>query len=400
MNILDKFLRYITIPTNSNSNTGTTPSTDTQWQLARILAQELKQLDMTDVYLDEEHCYVYAYLKGNTTAPKIGFIAHMDTSENATDVNVSPQIIENYDGKNIQLNDTEILDVAKFPELATFKGKTIITTDGNTLLGADDKAGIAEIMTMLEYIKANNTPHGDIYIAFTPDEEIGEGTKFFDFDRFKADFAYTIDGEDLGEISYENFNACSIKINIKGVSVHTGSAKGVMVNSLMVANEIINSLPKELPENTEGYEGFYHLDSMTGDVSHTTMKYLIRDFDLNNFQKRKEILQSVISTLNQNYNNCISSELGYSYSNMKNVVSKYPHIIDTAKLAMKNVGVSPIVRAIRGGTDGAELSQNGLPCPNLCAGGHNFHGVHEYVCLEDMEKITEILVELVKEFTK
>ncbi|MBR2468371.1 MAG: peptidase T [Clostridia bacterium] len=400
MKVLDRFLRYITIPTNSNSYTGTTPSTESQWQLARILVQELRQLNMDDVYLDEEHCYVYAHLKGNPNAPKIGFIAHMDTSENASDENVKPQIVYDYDGKDIRLSDTETLEVAKFPKLANFKGKTIITSDGTTLLGADDKAGIAEIMTMLQSVQNSNIPHGDIYIAFTPDEEIGEGTKYFDFDKFKADFAYTIDGEDLGELSYENFNACSIKVDIKGLSVHTGSAKNVMVNSLMIANEITNSLPKEYPENTEGYEGFYHLDNMSGDVAHTTMKFLIRDFDLDNFEKRKQIFRDIVSGLNKKYNDCITLTMPYSYANMKPVVDKYPHIIEAAKTAMKNVGVTPIIEPIRGGTDGAELSHKGLPCPNLCAGGHNFHGIHEYVCLEDMEKIVEILVEIVKQFAK
>ncbi len=400
MSVLNKFLKYISIPTNSNSSTGTSPSTLNQWKLAKLLVQELTELNLDEVFLDEEHCYVYALLKGNPDLPKIGFIAHMDTSENASDVNVNAQIIKNYNGKNVKLNETEILDVKLFPDLKKHKGKTLITTDGTTLLGADDKAGIAEIMEMLEILKTSNVEHGDIYISFTPDEEIGEGTKHFNLEKFKADFAYTVDGEELGELSYENFNACSIRINIKGISVHTGSAKNVMVNSTMVANEIINALPKERPENTEGYEGFYHLDNISGDVAHTTMKFLIRDFDLNNFEKRKQVLNDIINNLNQKYNNCITTTMLYSYFNMKTVLDKFPHVIEKAKTAMKNVGVKPLVTPIRGGTDGAELSHNGLPCPNLCAGGHNLHGVHEYVCLEDMEKIVQILVELVKEFAK
>ena len=280
MNVLNKFLRYISIPTNSNSSTGTSPSTLNQWKLAKLLVQELNELNLDEVFLDEEHCYVYALLKGNPELPKIGFIAHMDTSENASDQNVNPQIIKNYDGNNVKLNETEVLDVNKFPDLKNHIGKTLITTDGTTLLGADDKAGVAEIMEMLEILQNTKIKHGDIYIAFTPDEEIGEGTKFFNFEKFKAEFAYTIDGEELGELSYENFNACSIRVNIKGVSVHTGSAKNVMVNSTMIANEIVNLIPKEFPENTEGYEGFYHLDNISVDVAHTTMKFLIRDFDL------------------------------------------------------------------------------------------------------------------------
>lgn len=400
MAILNKFLNYISIPTNSNSETGTTPSTTTQWNLAKVLVQELKDLHMDEVWLDEEHCYVYAFLKGKEGLPKIGFIAHMDTSEAVTDINVNPHIIKNYNGNSVQLNEKEILDVNIYPDLKTHTGKTLITTDGNTLLGADDKAGIAEIMTMLENIVNNNIEHGDIYIAFTPDEEIGEGTKQFDFSRFKADFSYTVDGCDLGEICYENFNAATIKINIKGVSTHLGSAKNVLVNSQLIANEIINSIPKEYPETTEGYEGYYHLCSIEGTVTETKMKFLVRDFEKAGFKKRKQKFIEIVDTLNKKYNNCISVEVSDSYYNMKEIISEHMHIIENAKQAMRNVNVKPITREIRGGTDGALLSEKGLPCPNLGTGGHNFHGIYEYICLEDMEKVAEILVEIVKLYAK
>lgn len=396
MEILNRFLSYIRIPTNSSSDTGNTPSTVTQWNLARKLVQELKELGLDEVYLDEEHCYVYGVLKGNEDAEKIGFISHMDTSEAVTDENMNPQVIENYDGRNVNLNEKEILDVEVYPDLKKHVGKTLVVTDGNTLLGADDKAGITEIMEMLKYIIDNDVNHGDIYIAFTPDEEIGEGTKFFDFSKFKADFAYTVDGSDLGEISYENFNAASVSIEITGISVHLGSAKNILVNSQLIATEIINKIPNERPENTEKYEGYYHVDSIDGDVTKTKMKLFIRDFDKNNFEKRKEVLNGIVDELNEKYNNCISIQIKDTYYNMKEIISNNIHLIDNAKIAMRNVGVEPLIQEIRGGTDGAELSQKGLPCPNLGTGGHNFHGIYEYITLDDMEKTVKILVEIVK----
>lgn len=400
MAILDRFLKYIQISTNSDSETGTTPSTETQWHLSKVLVQELKELKMDEVWLDEEHCYVYAFLKGIECAPKIGFISHMDTSEAVTDININPHIIKNYDGKSIQLNEKEILDVNTYPNLRKHTGKTLITTDGNTLLGADDKAGIAEIMTMLENIINNNIEHGDIFVAFTPDEEIGEGTKYFDFSKFRADFAYTIDGSDLGEICYENFNAATVKIQIKGVSTHLGLAKNVLINSQLIANEIINLIPKEYPETTEGYEGYYHLDSIQGNVTDTKIKFLIRDFQKVGFEKRKNEFQKIVDDLNKKYNNCITIEISDTYYNMKEIITKHMHLVENAKKAMKNVNVNPITREIRGGTDGSDLSEKGLSCPNLGTGGHNFHGIHEYICLEDMEKVTEILVEIVKLYSK
>lgn len=396
MEILDKFLQYIAIPTNSNSNTKTTPSTNSQWELAKILVQDLKELDMDEVYLDEEYCYVYACLKGIEGTPKIGFISHMDTSEAVTDKNMKPQIIENYDGTNVKLNDNEVLDVNIYPDLKNHIGKTLITTDGNTLLGADDKAGIVEIMSMLKFIKDNNIKHGDLYIAFTPDEEIGEGTKHFDFSKFKADFAYTVDGSNLGEISYENFNAATIKIEITGISAHLGTAKDVMVNSQLIANEIINLIPKEYPENTGDYEGYYHLDSFVGGITNTKLQFLIRDFEKENFEKRKQKFYEIVNMLNNKYNNCITIKISDTYYNMKEVINKHMHIVKTAKQAMQVLNVEPFICNIRGGTDGAELSLKGLPCPNLGTGGHNYHGIYEYICLEDMIKTSEILVEIVK----
>jgi len=355
---------------------------------------------MDEVWLDKEHCYVYALLKGIESAPKIGFISHIDTSEAVTDVNINPQIIKNYDGKSIQLNEKEILDVNKYPNLKEHIGKTLITTDGNTLLGADDKAGIAEIMTMLENVINNNIEHGDIFVAFTPDEEIGKGTKYFDFSKFKADFAYTIDGSNLGEICFENFNAATIKIHISGISTHLGTAKNVLVNSQLIANEIINLIPKEYPEITEGYEGYYHLDSIHGNVTDTKMKFLIRDFEKLGFEKRKKEFKKIVDNLNKKYNNCITIEIFDTYYNMKEIITKHMHLVENANKAMQKVKVNPITSPIRGGTDGATLSKKGLPCPNLGTGGHNFHGIYEYICLEDMEKVSEILVEIVKLYSK
>ncbi len=400
MAILDKFLRYISIPTNSDSEIRVTPSTDAQWNLAKLLEQELKSIGIDDVYLDAEHCYVYAYLKGIESAPKIGFISHIDTSEEATDININPQIIENYNGESVNLNEEEILDVNKYPDLKNHTGKTLITTDGNTLLGADDKAGIAEIMTMLENIIKNNIEHGDIYIAFTPDEELGEDTTYFDFSKFKADFAYTVDGSDLGEISYENFNAASVNINIKGIITHLGYAKGTLINSQLIANEIINLIPNEFPETTEGYEGYYHLFSIKGDVSNTKMEFIIRDFERKGFENRKQVFYNIVNKLNEKYNNCITIKISDSYYNMSELISQHMHLIENAKQAMENANVTPFIHEIRGGTTGTRLADKKFPCPNLGTGGHNFHGIYEYICLEDMEKTVEVLQEIVKLYAK
>lgn len=396
MEIIDRFIKYISIPTNSNSKTCKHPSSDSQRLLAEALVKELNEIRMSEVYYDKEHCYVYALLKGQENAPKIGFIAHMDTSEAVTDINITPQIIENYDGNSVKLSENEKLDIDKYIDLKSHKGKTLITTDGTTLLGADDKAGISEIMTMLEILVENKIEHSDIYVAFTPDEEIGKGTTFFDFSKFKADFAYTVDGSDLGEISYENFNAASIEIEIDGISTHLGSAKNTLVNSQLIAIELINKIPKNFPENTEGYEGYYHLDSIEGNITKTCLKILIRDFDKDNFQNRKEEVKQIVDYLNVKYNNCIKIDIKDSYYNMKEIISKNMHIVENVKTAMKNIGVKPIIQPIRGGTDGAILTYKGLPCPNLGTGGHNFHGIYEYICLEDMQKTVEILLQIVK----
>ncbi len=400
MDILDRFLKYISIPTNSKSDIDVQPSTDSQRNLAEYLVSELKQMNIDEIYYDENNCYVYALLKGNNVFPKIGFISHLDTSEEVTDENINPQIINNYDGEDVKLNEDTILSVISFPDLKNYKGKTLITTDGTTLLGADDKAGIAEIMSMLEYFKNNKIEHGDIYVAFTSDEEVGKGSSKFDFSKFKADFAYTVDGSDLGEIAYENFNAATVKINVDGISVHLGSAKNTMVNSTLIANEIINKIPNERPENTEGYEGFYHLESINGETSNTKIQYRIRDFDKDNFNSRKEIFNDIITELNKKYNNCIKLEIIDTYRNMKEIILENMHLIENARIAMKKIDVIPISEPIRGGTDGAELTYKGLPCPNLGTGGHNFHSIYEYICLEDMKKSSEVLIEIVKQYAR
>lgn len=400
MNILDRFLSYIKIPTNSKSDVDFVPSTDSQRTLAEKLVSELKELNVDDVYFDKNNCYVYAILKGNESLPKIGFISHLDTSEEVTDVNVNPKITYNYDGKDVKLNDDIILKVDEFPDLKNHIGKTLITTDGTTLLGADDKSGIAEIMNMLEYFKNNKIDHGDIYVAFTSDEEVGRGTEKFDLGKFKVDFAYTVDGSSVGEISYENFNAATVKIDIKGISAHLGSAKNTMINSMLIANQIINNIPNEHPENTDGREGFYHLDNINGNCSNTKLQFKIRDFDLSNFNMRKKKFEEIVNNLNIKYNDCIKLVIEDTYYNMKEKIVENIQVVDIVKEAMKNLNIEPQVLPIRGGTDGAELTYMGLACPNLGTGGHNFHSIYEYICLEDMIKSSEILIEIVKSCSK
>lgn len=400
MGILDRFLNYVEIPTASNSNNNTSPSTVEQKVLGTYLVKELKDLGINDIIFDDNHCYVYVYIKGNDECNSIGFVSHLDTSEDAKGINIKPQIIKNYDGKDIKLNDDKILSVKKNPDLKNHIGKTLITTDGTTLLGADDKAGIAEIVTMIEYIKKNNINHGDIFICFTPDEEIGLGTKYIDTNIFKPDFAYTIDGSDLGEISYENFNAASVKINIKGINVHAGLAKDIMVNSLLIANELNYWIPNAIPSNTEGYQGYYHLEKIEGNVSSTTMEYIIRDFSKDEFLKKKHLFEKIVSYLNEKYNNCIELKITDTYYNMYNTIYDKQYIIDIATKAMNNLDIKPLIIPTRGGTDGATLSYMGIPCPNIGAGGHNFHSIYEYVCLEDMIKTSDLLIEIVKENNK
>ena len=400
MDILDRFIKYIKIPTNSKSDIDKIPSTECQRNLAKNIVLELREMNLDEVYFDETNCYIYAILKGNERLPKIGFISHLDTSEEVSDENVNPKIIKNYDGKDVKLNDDVILKVDEFPDLKNHIGKTLITTDGTTLLGADDKSGIAEIMNMLEYFKNNKIDHGDIYVAFTPDEEVGRGTEKFDLGKFKVDFAYTVDGSSVGEISYENFNAATVKIDIKGISAHLGSAKNTMINSMLIANQIINNVPNERPENTDGRDGFYHLDSITGNCSNTKLQFKIRDFDLSNFNLRKKKFEEIVNNLNIKYNDCIKLVIEDTYYNMKEKITNNIQVVDIAKEAMKNLNIEPQVLPIRGGTDGAELTYMGLACPNLGTGGHNFHSVYEYICLEDMVKSSEILIEIVKRSEK
>ena len=399
MTLLERFLKYISIDTKSDPSKKTTPSSKGQLELAKVLVKELNDLNADDIYFDENNCYVYAKIKGNDELPKIGFISHLDTSPDASGNDIDPRIINNYNGKNIKLNSNIKLKVNDNKDLKNHVGKTLITTRGDTLLGADDKAGVAEIMQMIETIKNTEINHGDIYVCFTPDEEIGNGTLNLDYEKFSPDFAYTVDGSTVGELSYENFNAATVKIDIKGINTHTGTAKGKMINAIQLATMINSLLPNERPENTEGYEGFYHLQDLSGDVSKAHMKYLIRDFDQDNFAKRKLILHEIIKRLNKKYNDCIEMNIKDTYYNMGNVISKNSDVITETKRAIKDCGIEPLIKPIRGGTDGARITQNGILCPNIGTGGHNFHSIYEYVTLEDMEKSVEILVSIIKRFS-
>lgn len=398
--MLERFLNYIRIDTTSNPDKTDNPSTTGQIELAKMLVKELRDLNVDNIYFDEEHCYVYAVLKGNEKVPKVGFIAHLDTSDGAPGNDIKTQIIPNYDGADVYLNENRILSSSVYPDLKNHVGKTLITTDGNTLLGADDKAGIAEIMKMVEFFTTSEEEHGDIFICFTPDEEIGLGTKHFNTEYFHPDYAYTIDGSSLGEFSYENFNAATAMIEINGNATHTGTAKGTMINAGRIATIINSLLPEEIPENTEGYEGFFHLMKIEGNVSHATMKYLIRDFDKENFEKRKNILTQIAEKLNNKYENCINLNIKDTYHNMYEIINNNPVLISDTLAAISSINVNPLVIATRGGTDGTEISFRGIPCPNLGTGGHNFHSVYEYICLEDMEKVTQLLITIVKNLSK
>lgn len=401
-NVLDRFMKYIVIDTESKEDVEQLPSTKKQFDLAYKLVDELKEMGAKDVYLDEEHCYIYASIPATKEGLKtIGFIAHMDTAPSMSGANIKPRIVENYDGKDIVLNEAlnVVLSPSVFADLEKAKGKDVIVTDGTTLLGADDKAGIAEIMTMAEYLLAHpELPHGEIKIGFTPDEEVGRGVDFFDVKRFGAEFAYTVDGGGLGEIEYENFNAASARLVIQGSNIHPGSAKNKMVNSLHIGMEFQNMLPSfETPGHTEGYEGFYHLDSMSGGVEETKMDYIIRDHDRDQFEEKKIRFEKIAAYLNDKYGEgTVKATVTDSYYNMKSMVEPHMHLIDNAKKAMEELGVEPDVVPIRGGTDGARLSYMGIPCPNLCAGGYNFHGKYEYIPVQDMEKIVELLVKIVE----
>ncbi|MDP5061460.1 MAG: peptidase T [Maribacter sp.] len=397
--IIDRFISYITIDTQSDSSSETTPSTKKQWNLANKLVDELRSIGLSDVTIDK-NAYIMATLPSNVEhdVPTIGFISHFDTSPDFSGTNVNPQIIRDYDGKDIVLNKEKdiILSSSYFDDLLQYIGQTLITTDGTTLLGADDKAGIAEIVTAMEYLINNpKIKHGNIRIGFTPDEEIGRGAHKFDVEKFGAEWAYTIDGSQIGELEYENFNAAGAKITIKGKSVHPGYAKGKMVNALLIANTIISELPKhEIPEETSGREGFFHVNHFDGEIENATVELIIRDHDLKHFEQRKQLVEDIVQKFNNVYDNCIELELKDQYFNMKEKVEPVFHIVETAKKAMEDIGIKPIIKPIRGGTDGSQLSYMGLPCPNIFAGGHNFHGKYEYVPVESMQKAVEVIVRI------
>ena len=400
--VIEKFLNYVKIDTQSDENSTACPTTAKQHNLAKLLVKELEAMGADEITYDKEHCYVYATVpatKGCENRPVLGFIAHMDTAPAVTGENVKPRIIENYDGKDIVLNEEKniVMKVSDFPELVEYTGKRLIVTDGTTLLGADDKAGIAEIMTMAEQLLSHKEiPHGKIRIGFTPDEEVGAGADHFDVKLFGADYAYTVDGGKLGELEYENFNAAGATVTFHGRSVHPGDAKNKMVNALLLAMEFQNMLPVfENPMYTEKYEGFYHLDLLSGSVEKAQAEYIIRDHDKDKFEQKKETFLKIGDYLNEKYGkDTVLIEMKDSYYNMREIIEQHMQLIENAKAAMEETGVNPIVVPIRGGTDGARLSYMGLPCPNLCTGGHNFHGRFEYICADSMEKIVEILLKL------
>ena len=384
--VLSRFLNYISIDTQSDPYSETVPSTMKQFDLAKMLVKEMEDMGLEDVTLDDK-CYIMAKLPANTEGiSPIGFIAHMDTSPDISGKDVKPRIIENYDGKDIVLNEEKgiVTSLKDYPEIERFKGQTVIVTDGNTLLGADDKAGIAEILTGVEYLIAHpEIKHGDIMIGFTPDEEIGCGADHFDVEKFGAKYAYTFDGGEMGELEYENFNAASAIVTIKGRNVHPGSAKNKMINSIYISAAVMEAFPKdERPETTEGYEGFYHLNEISGNAEDTVMTYIIRDHDMDKFKQKKEFFQKTIDELTAKFDNRISVEIKDSYYNMREIIEKNMFVVDIAVDSMKDVGVEPNVIPIRGGTDGARLSFMGLPCPNLFAGGINFHGRNEMVSVD------------------
>lgn len=402
--VVENFLRYVKIDTQSlEQHSEKTPSTENQRDLAVLLWDELLALGASNVRYDEEYCYVYARIPSNLTikknVPSIGFIAHIDTSEAVSGADVKPRVIENYDGTDIVLNEefNIVTRVSEFPMLQSCKGKSLIVTDGNTLLGGDDKAGVAEIMAMAEYfLKHPEIEHGDICIGFTPDEEVGNGVAFFDIKGFGADYAYTVDGGELGDMSYECFNAAGATLTVRGKSVHPGSAKNIMKNAIKLAYEFVAVLPNECPENTEGYEGFYHVDSIHGDVEKTTVELIIRDHDSETFEQRKHTVENAVERLNLKYGEKLFElEIKEQYRNMREMIEQNLSIVDNAVRAMKRAGVEPKISPIRGGTDGARLSFDGLLCPNICTGSEGHHGRNEFACIEDMETIVEILKNIV-----
>ena len=400
MSAQERLMRYCSIDTQSDpNNEGETPSSQKQFDLARMLVKELKELGLEDVELDE-HCYVYGRLPSNLGHPSktVGFLAHMDTAPDFSGANVKPRIIEGFDGCDIQLNEEVVLRMDDFPAMRNLKGKTLMVTDGNTLLGADDKAGITCIMEALEYLKTNkDTPHGDIAIAFTPDEEIGNGPKYFNVEKFNADFAYTMDGGTVSELSSETFNAASAEVEFNGFTIHPGSAKGKMINAASVACEFNSLLPRHMrPEHTEGRDGFIHLISMSGACEHALLSYILRDHDAGLLEKKKDILKNAASYLNSVYGEgTIKVDIRDSYRNMKEVIDANPECIVIATQAMKRLGITPLCEPVRGGTDGARLSFMGLPCPNLGNGGGNFHGRYEYCVMEELEMARDVILNIV-----
>lgn len=405
---IENFLQYVTIDTQSCEGTTTAPSTAKQHDLAALLVSQLTEMKAVEITYDKEHCYVYAAIPaaaGFEKSPVLGFIAHMDTSPAVTGANVKPRIVENYDGGDILLNEKEgiVLSVSDFPELSRYRGQDLIVTDGTTLLGADDKAGVAEIMAMAEHLLAHpEIPHGKIRIAFTPDEEIGSGADHFDVALFGADFAYTVDGGELGELEDETFNAAGAKLTVHGRNVHPGSAKGKMINAILIAQEFQNLLPVfQNPIYTEGREGFFHLDSISGNVEETTADYIIRDHDKTLFEEKKRVFLQCADFLNLKYGeNTVTVEMTDSYYNMKEILKDHPHLMENACSALRELGIEPKITPVRGGTDGSRLSFMGLPCPNLCTGGANYHSRFEYACVQSMEKVTELLIKLVKKYGK
>jgi len=398
----DRFLRYVKFETRSDEKSETIPSTPTQLEFAKILAKELEEIGMENVYVNDA-CFVNATLPGNVDkeVPVIGFIAHMDTADfNAT--NVNPKIVENYDGKDIVLNDAKdniVLSVEEFPNLKNYVGKTVITTDGTTLLGADDKAGIVEIVEAMKYlIEHPEIKHGTVKVAFGPDEEIGRGADNFNVEEFGADFAYTMDGGPVGELEYESFNAAGAVFKIKGKSVHPGTAKGKLINASLIAAEVVNSFPAdEVPEKTEGYEGFYFLDKINANCEEAELSYILRDHDREKFEAKKKFTENVAKKINEKYGKeLVSVEIKDQYYNMGEIIKDHMNVVEIAKKAMENLGIKPVIEPIRGGTDGSKISFMGLPTPNIFAGGENFHGKYEFVALESMILATDVIVEIVK----
>ena len=398
-NIVDRFIRYAKIETTSDYYSDTTPTTAVQFDLAKQLVKELTEMGLTEIELTEQ-CYVYATLPANTDRPLpvMGLIAHMDTAPDCSGKNVSPRIVENYDGKAIALNASVSLDPKEFPDLLDYVGEDLIVTDGNTLLGADDKAGVAEIMAAMEYLTEHpELKHGKIRIGFTPDEEVGKGADHFDVEKFGADFAYTMDGGAIGELEYESFHAADAFVKITGKSVHPGSAKNKMINAANVACEFHNLLPvAERPEHTEGREGFFMLHDLRGEIEQAEMRYLIRDHSRERFAQRKEVMQQAADYLNQKYNGRIQLEMKDSYYNMREKIEPVMWIVDLAKAAIEAEGMTPVIQPIRGGTDGSRLSYMGLPCPNIFAGGLNFHGRYEYLPIKSLEKGRDVILRLIQ----